>query len=87
MGYYTVTDGGPDNGQFDDFDEALDFSLDCALTKAADDGIDEEDIDTFVNGQRGPWPNTGDFHGRYWEAGACPRGSDGAYWPHVKWRD
>jgi hypothetical protein len=81
MGYYTVTDGGPDDGKFDDFDDALSYALDVALTMAADKGIDEATVDTFINGSPGPRDNGS------WEAGACPEKDSGAYWPHVEWRD
>lgn len=87
MGYYTVTDGGPDVGRFNDFDEALAFALNQALLHSADDE-EAESIEIFVNGAPGPWRNTD--AGRTWEAGAGPANdpcADGLiYWPHVEWR-
>jgi hypothetical protein len=81
MGYYTITDGGPDEGHYEDFHDALDAAMDLAGRMAADQGLDEEAIDTFENGDRS------DPASKSWEAGACPDGNDGAYWPHVEWRN
>lgn len=83
MGYYYVTDGGLELGEYDDFGDALEAALDAARSKAELCGVDESEIDTYQNG-RGPWRDDDPTH-RGWEAGACPNEHDGEGWPRVKW--
>jgi hypothetical protein len=83
MGYYTVVIGdGPDQGAYRNWEAALSDARNVALMMAVDQGISRETVDTFVNGTPAPinccWT---------WEAGACPDGHDGEWWPHVEWRD
>lgn len=60
-----------------DFHEALDACLREAEEQAIETG---EQVDTFINGADPEKYPDGE-----WEAGACPDGDPGGYWPHVYW--
>lgn len=78
---YAVIDqrnGESVDSKWDDFDDALARSEELA-EELADDSND--DISSYENGSD---PRNGPGQ---WEAGACPVGDDGAYWPHVEWVD
>ena len=83
MGYFFVSDGGLELGEYDDFSDAIEAALDAARSKANLFGIDESEINTYKNG-RGPWQDA-DPRSPGWEAGACPDVYSGYGWPHVFW--
>jgi hypothetical protein len=66
------------HSKHDNFDDAIDEALALAKFQAEDEGIDLEEVSTWDNGDSPRENPDGN-----WEAGACPDGDDGAYWPHV----
>jgi hypothetical protein len=65
------------DSEFDDFDDALARAEELAEEQAGEG----EQVSSYENGadpRKGPGQ---------WEAGACPEGNDGGYWPHVEWTD
>ena len=64
------------DSEHDDFNDAMNRCLDLAMEQADDD----EDVDTFINGDN---PETNPCGN--WMAGACPNGDTGGYWPHVEY--
>jgi hypothetical protein len=77
---YQVIDcarGNVIDSQWDDFDDVLVRAGELAVEQA----IEDVEVSTYENGddpRRGPGN---------WEAGACPYGDGGGYWPHVEWVD
>lgn len=77
-----------DNVHFEtnDFDEALANCLYLAQNQAIDEGMREEDVGSYENGVDPRNYPEGQFFGQ-WNAGACPKDCDGAYWPKIVWVD
>lgn len=77
---YQVIDckrGNAVDSEHDDFDDALSRAEELAEEQA--DGTVE--VSAYENGSR-----NADGSGE-WEAGACPDGDPGGYWPHVEWKN
>lgn len=74
---YQVIDckrGNAVDSEFDNFDDAL-----ARAEELAEDQADGEvEVSAYENGSRNE-----DGSGE-WEAGACPDGDSGGYWPHVE---
>lgn len=70
------------DSEHDDFNNALARSEELATEQAREDGIDEELISSFENGDDPRRNPNGE-----WEAGAGPENDECAYWPHIVWKD
>lgn len=83
--HYSVIDG---NGSIDstwhNFDDALARAEELAEQQAEDNADGDEDPEETSGYENGDDPRKGPGN---WEAGACPAGDGGGYWPHVEWMD